>query len=59
VKVRRKSIYAISSAVRNYQPNLDEVVSHLPSEYKTAEHVDAGDMETIDKILEKLRGGPV
>lgn len=55
-KVRRKSAYAISSAVRNYQPNLDEVISHLPPEYKTTDHVDAGDMEAIDKIMDKLRG---
>ncbi|OKL57019.1 Hsp70 nucleotide exchange factor fes1 [Talaromyces atroroseus] len=59
LKVRRKSIYAISSAVRNYQPNMDEVVSHLPPQYKPAEHVDAGDMEAIDNILNRLRGGPV
>lgn len=58
-KVRRKSVYAISSAVRNFQPNMDEVLSHLPAEYKTSDHVDAGDMEAIDTILDKLRGAPI
>lgn len=58
-KVRRKSIYAISSAIRNFQPNLNEVMSHLPSDYKTAESVDASDMGAIDNIMNKLRGGPV
>lgn len=58
-KVRRKSIYAISSAIRNFQPNMNEVLIHLPAEYKTSDHVDAGDMDAIDTILDKLRGGPV
>ncbi|EED12439.1 Hsp70 nucleotide exchange factor (Fes1), putative [Talaromyces stipitatus ATCC 10500] len=58
-KVRRKSVYALSSAVRNFQPNMDEVMSHLPAEYKTSDHVDAGDMEAIDTILDKLRGAPI
>ncbi|KUL84605.1 hypothetical protein ZTR_08722 [Talaromyces verruculosus] len=58
-KVRRKSVYALSSAVRNFQPNMDEVLLHLPAEYKTSDHVDAGDMEAIDTILNKLREAPI
>lgn len=54
-KVRRKSIYALSSAVRNYQPNMNEVLLHLPAEYKPSENVDSGDMAAIDAIMEKLR----
>jgi hypothetical protein len=57
-KVRRKAIYALSSAVRNYQPNMNEVLLHLPAEYKPAEAVDSGDMAAIDAIMEKMRNAP-
>ncbi|KAH8689589.1 putative Hsp70 nucleotide exchange factor [Talaromyces proteolyticus] len=59
VKVRRKAIYALSSGVRNYQPNMEEVMLHLPTEFKPAQHVDAGDMDAIDSIMNKLREAPV
>ena len=55
---RKKSVYAISSAVRNYQPAMDEAVKHLPEGYHR-EKVDAGDMEAVDAIMDKLRAHPV
>jgi len=53
--VRRKTVYALSSAVRNYQPGMDAALETLPKEYLTSEKVDAGDMEAIDAIMDKLR----
>ncbi|KAL4899700.1 Hsp70 nucleotide exchange factor fes1 [Aspergillus multicolor] len=51
---RKKAVYALSSAVRNYQPGTNELVKHLPEGY-SSEKVDAGDMEAIDAIMDKLR----
>ncbi|KAL4750245.1 Hsp70 nucleotide exchange factor fes1 [Aspergillus terricola var. indicus] len=56
--VRKKAVYALSSAVRNYQPGTNELVKHLPDEYASGK-VDAGDMDTIDTIMDKLRAHPV
>jgi hypothetical protein len=55
---RKKSIYALSSAVRNYQPAMNELVKVLPEGYPT-DKTDAGDMEVIDAIMDKLRAHPV
>ncbi|KAJ5203998.1 Hsp70 nucleotide exchange factor fes1 [Penicillium cinerascens] len=55
---RKKSIYALSSAVRNYQPAMNELVKALPEGYPT-ENVDSGDMEAVDAIMDKLRETPV
>jgi hsp70-interacting protein len=55
---RKKSIYALSSAVRNYQPAMNELVKVLPEGYAT-DKTDAGDMEVIDAIMDKLRAHPV
>lgn len=55
---RKKSIYALSSAVRNYQPAMNELVKALPEGY-SAEKVDSGDMEAVDAIMDKLREAPV
>lgn len=53
---KKKSIYALSSAVRNFQPALDEAVKHLPKEFvPSSGKVDAGDMDVIDEIMSKLR----
>ncbi|KAL5334770.1 putative Hsp70 nucleotide exchange factor [Aspergillus crustosus] len=52
--VRKKAVYAISSSVRNYQPGLDELAKHLPEGVITGK-VDAGDMEAVDTIMDKLR----
>ena len=55
--VRRKAIYALSSAVRNYQPGMDELLRHLPEDMKKAdEKVDAGNMDSVDGIMAKLKG---
>ena len=56
---RRKAIYALSSAVRNFQPSLDEAVKHLPDEFVPSKDdkgkVDAANMDAIDEIMTKLR----
>ncbi|QDS77027.1 hypothetical protein FKW77_006504 [Venturia effusa] len=54
-QTRKKSILALSSAIRNYQPNLDVVLKYLPSEHKIEGPVDATDMEAVDTIISKLR----
>lgn len=53
--VRRKAIYAISSEIRNYEPSLNEALRALPESARPSGHVDAGDMEAIDKITNHLR----
>lgn len=63
--VRRKAIYALSSAMRNYQPATDEVVEVLPVRFVggggggggDGRKVEAGDMEAIDGIMARLREG--
>ncbi|RAL07769.1 Hsp70 nucleotide exchange factor FES1 [Aspergillus homomorphus CBS 101889] len=56
--VRKKAIYAISSAVRNYQPAMDEVTKSLPEGY-SRDKIDAGDMDAVDALMDKLRAHPV
>ena len=53
--VRRKAIRALSSSVRNYQPGLNNVIDHLPPEYRINEKLDASDMDSVDRIVDKLR----
>jgi hsp70-interacting protein len=53
--VRKKAILALSSGIRNYQPALDEALKSLSGEHKVEGPVDAGDMATIDTIIQKLR----
>ena len=48
--VKRKARYAVSSLIRNYQPGLDAVVKEIGEE----QGVDAGDMEAVDGVMEKL-----
>lgn len=55
---RKKSVYALSSAVRNYQPALNELVKALPEGY-SKDKVDAADMEAVDAVMDKLRAHPV
>lgn len=52
---RKKAVYALSSAVRNYQPAMNELIKVLPQGYPT-DKTDAGDMEVVDAIMDKLRG---
>ncbi|OGM40261.1 Hsp70 nucleotide exchange factor fes1 [Aspergillus bombycis] len=56
---RKKAVFALSSAVRNYQPAMDELVKHLPEGYTQGEKVDSGDMEAVDAIMDRLRAHPV
>ncbi len=53
--VRKKAVSAISSEVRNFQPGLDELEKSLPKEFWVGRGVDAGDMEAVDGIVQKLR----
>ena len=53
--VRRKAIYALSSEVRNYQPGLDDAIKSLPENSRPSKKVDAGDMDAVDQIIDKLR----
>lgn len=53
--VRRKAIYALSSEIRNYQPGLEEAVKALPETVKPAGKTNSGDMDAVDRIVEKLR----
>ena len=53
--VRRKAIYALSSEIRNYQPAFDEAVKSLPEDRRPKCMTDAGDMDAVDQIIEKLR----
>lgn len=53
--VRRKAIYALSSAVRNYQPALDAAVELLAAAGHNVQKVDATDMEAVDTIITPLR----
>ncbi|PBP22792.1 Fes1-domain-containing protein [Diplocarpon rosae] len=48
--VRRKAVYALSSACRNYQPSMDVLMKELGGE-----KVDAGDMEACDVVFTGLR----
>ncbi|KAL9623332.1 MAG: hypothetical protein Q9160_002439 [Pyrenula sp. 1 TL-2023] len=54
--VRKKSIYALSSAIRNYQPATSEALKHLPDDKKPSEGLLASDMDAIDSLMAKLRG---
>ncbi|KAJ5092311.1 Hsp70 nucleotide exchange factor fes1 [Penicillium alfredii] len=55
---RKKAVYALSSAVRNYQPTMNELTKHLPEGY-SSEKTDAGDMDAVDAVMDKLRSHPV
>ncbi|PGH02675.1 hypothetical protein AJ79_07554 [Helicocarpus griseus UAMH5409] len=55
--VRRKAAYALSSAIRNYQPAMDELLRHLPENVKSemGGSVDASDMDQVDKVVNWIR----
>ncbi|KAK3328395.1 nucleotide exchange factor Fes1-domain-containing protein [Cercophora scortea] len=55
--VRRKAVYALSSAVRNYQPSMDaasKTLVELGHEEKGAQ-VDAADMDAVDEVMNWLK----
>ncbi|TAQ89830.1 hypothetical protein B7494_g1868 [Chlorociboria aeruginascens] len=53
--VRRKAVYALSSACRNYQPAMDELVSELVKKGREVEKIDAADMDACDVLIGGLR----
>ncbi|KAK4175732.1 nucleotide exchange factor Fes1-domain-containing protein [Triangularia setosa] len=54
--VRRKAVYALSSAVRNYQPALDVAHEELSKKgHGDGEKVDATDMDGVDRVMEGLK----
>jgi hsp70-interacting protein len=53
--VRRKAIYALSSAVRNYQPAMDVASEELSKVGHATDKVDATDMEAVDVVMDALR----
>ncbi|KAH6642353.1 nucleotide exchange factor Fes1-domain-containing protein [Boeremia exigua] len=54
-KVKKKAITALSSSVRNFQPALDDALSHVPADFKPTGKLDANDMESVDTLINKLR----
>lgn len=53
--VRRKAVYALSSACRNHQPSMDVTADELSKKGHTYDKVDATDMESVDKVMSDLR----
>ncbi|KAF2722079.1 armadillo/beta-catenin-like repeat-containing protein [Polychaeton citri CBS 116435] len=54
--VKKKAINALSSEVRNYQPALTELEKELPDNLASdGRKTDAGDMEAVDSIIQRLR----
>ena len=53
--VRRKAVYALSSACRNYQPAMDVLTGELGRLGRGGEKVDAGDMDACDVLIGGLR----
>jgi len=54
--VRRKAIYALSSAVRNFQPAMDVATEELKKKgHHDNEEVDASDMEAVDRVINGLK----
>lgn len=54
-EVRRKAVYALSSACRNYQPSMDLFAEELTKKGHATGKVDATDMEAVDVIVHGLR----
>jgi hsp70-interacting protein len=54
--VRRKAVYALSSACRNYQPAMDVLSRELGKrEGKEGDRVEATDMDAVDVVINGLR----
>lgn len=56
--VRRKAVYALSSACRNYQPAMDVVAAELEKSGARAEggaQVDATNMDAVDEVMNGLK----
>ncbi|KAI0855438.1 nucleotide exchange factor Fes1-domain-containing protein [Xylaria cubensis] len=60
-KVRRKAVYALSSAVRNYQPAMDVCAAELRRQGQDehvgdeGKNIDATDMDAVDVVINGLR----
>ncbi|TVY15990.1 Hsp70 nucleotide exchange factor FES1 [Lachnellula arida] len=56
-RVRRKAVYALSSACRNYQPAMDVLTAELEKlgRDEWACKVDAGDMDACDRLIVAMR----
>ncbi|KAH6987546.1 nucleotide exchange factor Fes1-domain-containing protein [Ilyonectria sp. MPI-CAGE-AT-0026] len=54
-EVRRKAVYALSSACRNYQPSMDLFAEELTKKGHATGKVDATDMEAVDVVVHGLR----
>jgi hsp70-interacting protein len=53
---RKKAIYALSSAVRNYQPAMDVLSRELDKrDGKKSEQVEASNMDAVDTVINSLR----
>jgi len=55
VDVRRKAVYALSSAVRNSQPAMDLFSEELTKKGHKTDKVDATSMEAVDEVVNGLR----
>jgi hypothetical protein len=55
INVRRKAVYALSSAVRNYQPAMDLFTDELTKKGHNTDKVDATSMEAVDEVVNGLR----
>ncbi|OTA61059.1 nucleotide exchange factor Fes1 [Hypoxylon sp. EC38] len=54
--VRRKAVYALSSAVRNYQPALDVAAKELRKRGEDVqEGIDATDMDAVNELINGLK----
>ncbi|KAG9249225.1 nucleotide exchange factor Fes1-domain-containing protein [Calycina marina] len=53
--VRRKAVYALSSACRNHQPAMNELVCELEKMGRKQGKVDAADMDACDVVIGGLR----
>ncbi|RYP85456.1 hypothetical protein DL770_005014 [Monosporascus sp. CRB-9-2] len=53
--VRRKAVYALSCAVRNYQPAMDVCTNELRKKGEQVENIDATDMDAINDVIDNLK----
>ncbi|KAK7935760.1 Nucleotide exchange factor Fes1 [Apiospora marii] len=54
--VRRKAVYALSSACRNYQPGMDVLTSELSKRGEgKGDKIDATNMEAVNVVIDALR----
>jgi hsp70-interacting protein len=53
--VRRKAVYALSSACRNYQPAMDICTDELGKQGRTEGKIDALDMDAVDVLMNGLK----